>query len=167
LLHFLQTRSAKQIRRGEQKNERKKRKREERKTQRTWEVFFHLFDYENLHRNEDTKKRKGDKHREKDSDVVTPRPPSSASTNTRGTRRQGEDEDIRRRLDERRQCRTKNQTVSRPGSRFSPFSVLHLHLKDLALCEGKLITFALCSACVSNSRMQPATLPNRVTGLDQ
>ncbi|KAJ6854370.1 hypothetical protein NC651_039315 [Populus alba x Populus x berolinensis] len=48
-------------------------------------------------------------------------PPSSVSTNTRGTRRQGEGEDTRR-----------------PGT-----------------------------ACVSNSRMQPATVPNRVTDLDQ
>jgi hypothetical protein len=41
------------------------------------------------------------------------------------------------------------------------------YVKDLALCEGKLITFALCSACMSNSRMQVATVPSRDTGLGQ
>jgi len=53
--------------------------------------------------------------------VVTPKPSSSASTSTRGTQRQGENEDTRRRLDERRQWRTKNQTASRPGKSFLSF----------------------------------------------
>ncbi|KAJ6957739.1 hypothetical protein NC653_039642 [Populus alba x Populus x berolinensis] len=66
-----------------------------------------------------------------------PGPPSSVSTSTRGTRRQGEGEDTRRRSDEHRQWRAK-----KPDRKQT-------------------------SACVSNSRMQPATVPNRVTDLDQ
>jgi len=49
----------------------------------------------------------------------------------------------------------------------SLFSFSFFYVKDLALCEGKLITFALCSACVSNSRMQAATVPSRDRGLGQ
>jgi len=103
------------------KRREKERREKDREQGRTREVFFHLFDCENLHRNEDTRKREGAKRREKDSDVVTPRPPSSASTSTRGTRRQGEDEDTRRRPDEHRQWRTKNQTASRLGKSFLSF----------------------------------------------
>jgi len=41
-----------------------------------------------------------------------------------------------------------------PGKSFFLCSVVHLGKRIWALCEGKLITFTLCSACVNNSRMQ-------------
>jgi len=59
---------------------------------------------------------------------------------------------------------TSPPAAASPG-KSSLFSFSFFYVKDLALCEGKLITFALCSACVNYSRMQAATVPNRVTGL--
>jgi hypothetical protein len=73
-----------------------------------------------------------------------------------------------RRPDKNKQRRAeKIQTASRPSKLFL-FSPSFAFVFTCRYCAKViLITFALCSACMSNSRMQPATVPYQVIGLGQ
>jgi hypothetical protein len=70
------------------------------------------------------------------------------------------------RPDESRQRRTeKIQAASRPSKLFLFSPSFAFAFRCWYCAKVILITFALCSACVSNSRMQPATLLYWITSL--
>ena len=136
-----------------QGNEKKKRHREERTAQKTRENKGGFsFILSSLWKKGKEKQNKGEGEKRNES-----------KTNRKEQRH-------RKTPDERRQRRTeKKRITSRPGKSclFSPSVFCICILSDWHCAEIKLITSALCSACVNNSRMQPATVPNMVTGLGQ